>query len=106
MKNYEGRLYLGPGGIPKPLKDFSFQQENSCRYYWEIRMPGVPVSDNWFDESACETLIEAILKVCPAYEGHKLSLTRLARILLDLGIVVGTGVEREKYPQEQHLRNS
>jgi len=93
-KREKDPTYCAPGGCPKPLSKFRFSKENSSGFFWEIRVPGTDCEETWESgKYECHTLIEAVLRLLPDFESYRLTLSKAAKLLLELGLVLGTGVE-------------
>jgi hypothetical protein len=90
------REFLGPEGTAMPLEDFDFAKLNKCGFAWEFRIPGVDCEESWEDgDSSFDSLEEAVLDILPNYRLFGLTMENAARLLLEVGILAGTGCEIE-----------
>jgi hypothetical protein len=88
--------FTGPEGVGLPLKDFDFKKMDKCGFVWEIRIPGVDCEASWDDDSCANSLTEAVNDVLPNYREFGLTVETAARLLLEVGIIAGTGMEIEE----------
>lgn len=86
--------FHGPGGSVEPIEEFDFKKMNKCGYVWEFRLPGVDAEESWEDgDSSFDSLEEAVLDILPNYKEFGLTIPLAAKLLLELGILAGTGCE-------------
>lgn len=88
--------FCGPEGTSYPLSQFDFKKMDKCGFVWEIRIPGVDCEKSWDDDSCAESLTEAVNDVIPNYKEFGLTVETAAKLLLELGIIAGTGMEIEE----------
>ena len=89
--------FVGPGGDSSiPISKFDFKKLNKCGYVWEGRIPGVDCEESW-EGGECEydSLTEAVNDILPNYAAFGLTLENAAKLLLMLGVLIGTGMEIE-----------
>lgn len=94
----DGMDFLGPGGSESvPIEKFDFKKLDKCGFMWEGRVPGVDCEESW-ESGDCEyeSLTEAVNDILPNYKALGLTLENAAKILLQIGVIVGTGVEIEE----------
>lgn len=88
--------FWGPEGIEQPIEEFDFAKLNKCGFAWEFRLPGVDFEESWEDgDSSFDSLEEAVLDILPNYRTFGLTMESAARLLLEVGILAGTGCEIE-----------
>lgn len=86
--------YFCAGGGQRPLKDFNFKWENSSRYAWEVRFPGMDAEASWeLDDNPYPNLEKAVMAAFPHYKDYGLTMETAAKLCLELGLILGTGVE-------------
>jgi hypothetical protein len=86
--------YYCAGGSQRPLKEFDFQRENSAGYAWEVRFPGVSEDESWeMDSNPYSNLENAVMAAFPHYKDYGLSIETAAKLCLELGLILGTGVK-------------
>lgn len=88
--------FQGPEGEAILLKDFNFNKLNKCGFVWEIRIPGVDCERSWDDDSCANSLTEAVEDILPNYKEFGLTIESAAKLLLEVGIIAGTGMEIEE----------
>lgn len=88
--------FCGPDGVAVPMKDFDFKKMNKCGFVWEIRIPGVDCESSWDDDSGADSLTEAVEDILPNYREFGLTIETAAKLLLEVGIIAGTGCEIEE----------
>lgn len=88
------RTVCGPGGGPVSIEKFDFNQWNDPANVWEVRAAGVDSESSWeSSDNPQPSLSGAVKAAFPHYQDHGLTLEQAARICLDLGLVVGTGLD-------------
>ena len=89
--------FHGPEGAVIPLSDFDFKKMDKCGFAWECRIPGVDAEESWEDgDSSFDSLTEAVQDILPNYRSFGLTIESAAKLLLELGILAGTGCEVEE----------
>lgn len=78
-----------------PASRFGVAAYNDTGFLWETREPGVDKEETWEDgEHEFSTLTAAVERVLPQYARYGLTLDNAARLLIDVGMIRHTGVER------------
>lgn len=88
--------FNGPEGVVTPISDFDFKKMDKCGFVWEIRIPGVDCEKSWDGDSCADSLTEAVNDILPNYKEFSLTVETAAKLLLELGIIAGTGCEIEE----------
>jgi len=86
---------LTPGDNPETdAPDFSVSRYNKTGYVWETRVPGEDCEATWEDEEHQHaTLTSAVNAAIPDWVKYGLTLDTAARLAIDVGLVMHTGME-------------
>lgn len=85
--------FMGPDGQEGDLDSFDFKKLDKCGFVWEVRIPGVDCEESWDDDSCADSLTEAVNDILPNFKALGLTLENAAKLLLQIGIICGTGME-------------
>jgi hypothetical protein len=88
-------VILGEGDQPDLDEGFSVRRYNETGFLWETRVPGRDKEDTWeCGGHEFKTLTYAVLSLIPdPHVQYGISLDTAARILLELDLILHTGVE-------------
>ena len=89
-------FYFCAGGSQRSIAEFDFKKENSAGYAWEVRYPGMDAEDTWGrDNNPYPNLEKAVMVAFPQYKDYGMTIETAAKLCLELGLILGTGVEVE-----------